>query len=1312
MSKKKEVKKNNNQLKNITEKKKKVLVIEKDKVDTITTFKKTKSNLKNLDLDINLNKTKTEKNTSKRINKNEIESKKVKNSNLVNIDIYKNFFEEYFFENNNKNFSQVFEDINNFAFENFKGLKFINLYSLINFEIPKANIINSDHLELIAIGEKNFGIFDQSFSEHKLIELDPLKLNNQLNFLNIVSPNEVKFKIFIYDNKISKINFYPLDENSITLILNIYNSTEKNLIGVLVLIIDIDKIPNIYKNPSNEINNNINKNSNIEINYNNNKSSKNEINYNIYRIEELKFLSFICGVLLTNFYTFELKNKINSKLKLLSKSQFDNEGQLNLLNEKILELNEVIKEKSKLYKDALQEFENTTQNLNKKNKELENNVYNSDNENYKLKEKLNSLVKLQDEINEENKIKFSEFEKNIKLLENEKNKISNDNLKLEKIIQNNLYENQNLKNKIELEKNKYEELNSNWVKKYETLQNNFKNEELIAKDKYENLLQIKLEEQKKNLENNFEKEKNKIIQDYDLRHEKVYNALHEKELELGKANGKLLDTLKEFENAKSDFDKKNKELFNNIENNQLEFSKLQDTLQKKEKLLIENELEYNKNLENKIQFFENEIRILKNKLNDLQILANENEKNNSNFKVTIKQKDEEISDYKNKISKLEKNNKELIENNDKLKQDYKKESEFYEQKKSELKLKFSKEVDEIKKYYFEKTESYKSFKDKNHFLENEIKAISNEKINLRKEIADITQKLDSVEKNIFSKDQIIENSKDLNQRLSEQLKVLKNNLEKVNSENEAFTKQINNLEKENSSKKNLIIRLEKTVNSVHQEIKTERSKLISEKQNNQELSSKYILKESEIKNLKDQIDKLNNSIFALSEQIDNNNKREKNLEKRHKPLLDLLFSLTQSKSFEKKLEIIYEWLKSKFEVSRILAYNLNEKSKLQLIGGFSDKKNFFNKDEHRKLIWKEEESSQSNFGQVFANLKTQIIRPNSNYNFLDLTLELKNVFFNNYPELEKEFDKAKIFIFTPLIENQKIIGILTLALLKDEDLRENESIAILNQVSPIIALSLLQEMFNIKKLETQNVSRLYDFTYYYLSKQLYNLNKKYLNLTKNLIKTHTQNLAQIPDLNNNLVSNQENQIIQDLNNDKNNEVEFYLEKNQIHNLEYLLKFIPNYEKIINLNNKSLNEEINFDLYYESLLEYFNKIKNELKEFGLFDLTFNFPKIETLDLMKLLELRFENLFRIFDESISNVIKHSNANTLFISLNKIDKNFILTIIDDGEGIFRSANTNEPKGRGLEAIKNFTEFCNANLFIDRGQNNIGTKVEIIFK
>ena len=1301
MSKKKEVKKNNNQLKNITEKKKKVLVIEKDKVDIITTFKKTKNNLKNLDLDLNKNKNKnkTEKNTSKSINKNDIESKKVKNTNLDNIDIYKNFFEEYFFENNNKNFSHVFEDINNFAFENFKGLKSINLYTLINFEIPKANIINSEHLELIAIGEKNSGIFDQSFSEHKLKEINSLKLNNQINFLNIVSPNEVNFKIYIYDNKISKINFFPLDENSIILILNIYSSTEKNLIGVLVILIDLDKIPNIYYN------NNFNKNPNNEIK-------------NIYRIEELKFLSFICGLLLTNFYTFNLKNKINSKLKLLSKSQFDNEGQLNLLNEKILELNEVIKEKSKLYKDALQEFENTTQNLNKKNKELENNFYNSDNENNKLKEKLSSLVKLQDEINEENKIKFLDYEKNIKLLENEKNKISNDSLKLEKIIQNNLNENQNLKNKIELEKNKYEEQNSNWIKKYETLQNNFKNEELIAKEKYENLLQIRLEEQKKNLENNFEKEKNKLIQDYDLRHEKVYNALHEKELELGKANGKLLDTLKEFENAKSDFDKKNKELFNNIENNQLEFSKLQEALQKKEKLLIENELEYNKNLENKIHFFENEIRILKNKLNDHQILANENEKNNSNFKLTIKQKDEEISDYKNKIYKLEKNNKELIESNEKLKQDYKKEAEFYEQKKSELKLKFSKEVDEIKKYHFEKTESYKSFKDKNHFLENEIKAISNEKINLRKDIADITQKLDSAEKNIYSKDQIIENTKDLNQRLSEQLKVLKNNLEKVNSENEAFSKQINNLEKENSSKKNLIIRLEKTVNSVHQEIKIERSKLISEKQNNQELSSKYILKESEIKNLKEQIDKLNNSIFALSEQIDNNNKREKNLEKRHKPLLDLLFSLTQSKSFEKRLEIIYEWLKSKFEVSRILVYSLNEKSKLQLIGGFSDKKNFFNKDDYSKLIWKEEESSQSNFGQVFANLKTQIIRPNSDYNFLDLTLELKKIFFNNYPDLEKEFEKAKIFIFTPLIENQKIIGILTLALLKDEDLRENEAIAILNQVSPIIALSLLQEMFNIKKSETQNVSRLYDFTYYYLSKQLYNLNKKYLNLTKNLINNPKQIPVQIPDINNNLISNQENQIIQsnqsnqELNIDKNNEIEFYLEKNQIHNLEYLLKFIPNYEKIINLNNKSSNEEIDFDLYYESLLDYFNKIKNELKEFCLFDLTFSFPKKETLDLMKLLELRFENLFRIFDESISNVIKHSNANTLLVSLSKIDKNFILTIIDDGEGIFRSANTNEPKGRGLEAIKNFTEFCNANLFIDRGQNNIGTKVEIIFK
>ena len=61
----------------------------------------------------------------------------------------------------------------------------------------------------------------------------------------------------------------------------------------------------------------------------------------------------------------------------------------------------------------------------------------------------------------------------------------------------------------------------------------------------------------------------------------------------------------------------------------------------------------------------------------------------------------------------------------------------------------------------------------------------------------------------------------------------------------------------------------------------------------------------------------------------------------------------------------------------------------------------------------------------------------------------------------------------------------------------------------------------------------------------------------------------------------------------------------------------------------------------------------------------------------------NLFRIVQESLTNVIRHANATNVEINLNQADGILLLEVVDNGKGITRAAITN-PKSFGLIGIK----------------------------
>lgn len=84
-----------------------------------------------------------------------------------------------------------------------------------------------------------------------------------------------------------------------------------------------------------------------------------------------------------------------------------------------------------------------------------------------------------------------------------------------------------------------------------------------------------------------------------------------------------------------------------------------------------------------------------------------------------------------------------------------------------------------------------------------------------------------------------------------------------------------------------------------------------------------------------------------------------------------------------------------------------------------------------------------------------------------------------------------------------------------------------------------------------------------------------------------------------------------------------------------------------------------------------------------------------------------VFRIFQEALTNVARHANANRVFISLKEYKKNLILEIKDNGKGI--TANQiNDPRSLGLLGMKERAMLFGGTVIIKSSMNS-GTTVKV---
>ncbi len=86
----------------------------------------------------------------------------------------------------------------------------------------------------------------------------------------------------------------------------------------------------------------------------------------------------------------------------------------------------------------------------------------------------------------------------------------------------------------------------------------------------------------------------------------------------------------------------------------------------------------------------------------------------------------------------------------------------------------------------------------------------------------------------------------------------------------------------------------------------------------------------------------------------------------------------------------------------------------------------------------------------------------------------------------------------------------------------------------------------------------------------------------------------------------------------------------------------------------------------------------------------------------------NIYRIVQESLSNIIKHANAKASKISVKRMSNNIIITIKDNGIGFDFSKKYLDVKSLGLKTLLERTKFLSGHMKV---KSKIGSGTLIVF-
>lgn len=92
-----------------------------------------------------------------------------------------------------------------------------------------------------------------------------------------------------------------------------------------------------------------------------------------------------------------------------------------------------------------------------------------------------------------------------------------------------------------------------------------------------------------------------------------------------------------------------------------------------------------------------------------------------------------------------------------------------------------------------------------------------------------------------------------------------------------------------------------------------------------------------------------------------------------------------------------------------------------------------------------------------------------------------------------------------------------------------------------------------------------------------------------------------------------------------------------------------------------------------------------------------------------EQKAVNLYRIFQETVHNTVKHANASRLTINITRDKSNIIINLKDNGVGFDYSGTLSAGRGLGLKSIFNRTRLLDGEMYVD-SKKDYGTEYTFI--
>ena len=902
------------------------------------------------------------------------------------------------------------------------------------------------------------------------------------------------------------------------------------------------------------------------------------------------------------------ENKISEKVKKeLSITKEELTSKTDNLEKKLSEYSTILVENKKL-QSTLEEKQTLWQSEIKNKKELIN-------KNNSLEKKLNEQYFL---LTENQKL-LSTLEEKHTLWQSE---IKN---KEELISKNNSLEKKLNKQDFLLVENK--KLQSTLEEKHTLWQNEIKNKE--------ELNQIKLAEAKKQFELKLEEERSTKKQEFIEKNSNLYQTLKEKEDKINHEHQEKENLLKEFNEYKKVSENKGNEYKNKLE--ELEKTKKQtDANLAKAK---EKEILLNQNIEGIIKLRKKDQADFKEEQNKHEAIRAEEKKEIENWKL----------EYQRELK----------------------------QKFLAKRVKIRSEFSQLSK---EKASLALAEKEKHRF-ENEKRSILGKHNMLVKQIDQLEQKIDDKEKEfILEKNRVI--------RIEKDNELLKKTIENKDREVIEIKKLKSSLEKEITSYHERQLKQEQALYYLNKEIQEEKLKYNIESQKIQTLIRESERKEENIisleNSLEEKLEAKKKWDWERTEIIEREKSKDKNIE----PFLIFLKGFSKCPNIEDNLKYIKNKILNK-NIERVILYSLDHletNQKLTIEGGYWHNQKLPNI-EMAPLPLKD-----SIFGQAIATQNTEIFKGKEGLLDMDISTNSKTMIVNkitrdldkndsendsekNKLEKLKELEKMEkttlaFILIIPLVTNEKVIGILTLATKKLEAF-DHTIIDTLEKLSPLIALNL-EKQLNLKILiEKKNHNES-------LQKVNQYLQKSYIDIGQ-----YTQNLLE--------------KIKIDISSDTKDDIQMTMEK-------------KNYLRLFLLQLWKENETLEFN--HLSFIKWITSLANLAEEKA--KITF-LQEINLDDLSELISHignTFSNLYWLIGEAINNVISHSHANKLHIYLERKNNKFILGIVDDGDGIIRTSGTKTNQwGQGLQIIHDLAKTMGANLKLNDNTETQGLALRVIW-